>query len=120
VSVEESRTLASAGAAAHARQALAPETLCAYAADWAHFCSWCGETGCAPLPAEPAAVAAYGGDLAGLRDRALWLCGRREKQVFEVQSLENSPIRKVTSLLHFWVAETSLRQSCTHKDRALG
>ena len=41
---EQGRDLASAGAAAlaaaqaYAREALAPETLRAYAADWAHFC----------------------------------------------------------------------------------
>jgi integrase len=60
-----------ASAQAYAREALAPETLRAYAADWAHFCGWCGETGCAPLPAEPAAVAAYLASLAGLYSRSL-------------------------------------------------
>ncbi len=41
---EQGRDLASAGAAAlasaraYAREALAPETLRAYAADWVHFC----------------------------------------------------------------------------------
>lgn len=52
---------AEALAAAHAysRDALAPETLRAYATDWAHFTTWCHVAGCAPLPAEPAAVAAY-------------------------------------------------------------
>jgi integrase len=48
-----------AAAKAYARDALAPETRRAYAADWAHFTSWCREAGCDPLPAEPAAVAAY-------------------------------------------------------------
>src|ERR671926_480468 len=60
-----------AAAQAYARAALAPETLRAYAADWTHFCGWCGETGCAPLPAEPAAVAAYLASLAGLYSRSL-------------------------------------------------
>jgi integrase len=48
-----------AAAKAYARDALAPETLRAYASDWAHFTAWCQAAGCAPLPAEPAAVAAY-------------------------------------------------------------
>ena len=48
-----------AAARAYARDALAPETLRAYATDWAHFTAWCQAAGCAPLPAEPAAVAAY-------------------------------------------------------------
>lgn len=52
-------TEALAAARAYARDALAPETLRAYATDWAHFTSWCRAAGCAPLPAEPAAVAAY-------------------------------------------------------------
>src|SRR4051812_9501282 len=43
----------------YARDALAPETRRAYAADWAHFSAWCADAGCDPLPAEPAAVAAY-------------------------------------------------------------
>ena len=74
---EQGRGLASTGVAAlaaaqaYAREALAPETLRAYAADWAHFCGWCSETGCAPLPAEPAAVAAYLASLAGLYSRSL-------------------------------------------------
>ena len=74
---EQGRDLFSAGAAAlaaaqaYAREALAPETLRAYAADWAHFCGWCSETACAPLPAEPAAVAAYLASLAGLYSRSL-------------------------------------------------
>ncbi len=67
---EQGRGLAPVGAAAlaaaqaNAREALAPETLRAYAADWAHFC-------CAPLAAEPAAVAAYLASLAGLYSRSL-------------------------------------------------
>ena len=66
---EQDRGLAPVGAAAlaaaraYARGALAPETLRACAADWAHFC-------CAPLPAEPAAVAAYLASLAGLYSRS--------------------------------------------------
>ena len=52
-------TEALAAARAYARDALAPETLRAYATDWAHFTAWCHAAGCAPLPAEPAAVAAY-------------------------------------------------------------
>jgi integrase len=59
-----------AAARAYARDALAPETRRAYAADWAHFSSWCREAGCAPLPAEPAAVAAYLASLAGLYSRS--------------------------------------------------
>ena len=50
--------------------ALAPATLRAYAADWRHFCAWCAEAGCAPLPAPPTAVAAYLASLAGLYSRA--------------------------------------------------
>ncbi|WP_043343668.1 hypothetical protein [Belnapia moabensis] len=52
------RDLAVAGAAAlaaaqaYAREALAPETLRADAADWAHFCDWCSDADCEPLPAE--------------------------------------------------------------------
>ena len=42
----------------------------AYAADWRHFCGWCAEVGCAPLPAPPAAVAAYLASLAELDNRA--------------------------------------------------
>lgn len=52
-------TEALAAARAYARDALAPETRRAYASDWAHFIAWCQAAGCAPLPAEPAAVAAY-------------------------------------------------------------
>jgi hypothetical protein len=37
-------------AKAYARTALAPETLRAYAADWQHFCAWCGTHGCEALP----------------------------------------------------------------------
>jgi integrase len=57
-------------ARAYARVALAPETRRAYAADWAHFSDWCREAGCAPLPAEPAAVAAYLAAMAPLYSRS--------------------------------------------------
>ena len=57
-------------AEAYARVALAPETRRAYAADWAHFAEWCRAAGCAPLPAEPAAVAAYLAALAPLYSRS--------------------------------------------------
>ena len=46
-------------AKSYARQALAPETLRAYATDWDAFTAWCRQAGCTPLPAEPTAVAAY-------------------------------------------------------------
>ncbi|MCO6417954.1 site-specific integrase [Siccirubricoccus sp. KC 17139] len=59
-----------AAARAYAGDALAPETRRAYAADWAHFTAWCQQAGCAPLPAEPAAVAAYLAALAPLYSRA--------------------------------------------------
>ena len=59
-----------AAARAYAAEALAPATLRAYAADWRHFCGWCAEAGCAPLPAPPTAVAAYLASLAGLYSRA--------------------------------------------------
>ena len=59
-----------AAARAYAADALAPATLRAYAADWRHFCGWCAEAGCAPLPAPPTAVAAYLAALAGLYSRA--------------------------------------------------
>ncbi|WP_165982902.1 tyrosine-type recombinase/integrase [Dankookia rubra] len=48
-----------ARAAGYARQALAPATLAAYAADWADFEAWCREKGIAALPATPVTVAAY-------------------------------------------------------------
>ena len=54
--------VAAAGLAAaldYAGDALAPHTLRAYAADWQHFVSWCAAAACDPLPAAPAAVAAY-------------------------------------------------------------
>jgi integrase len=59
-----------AAAKAYARAALAPETQRAYAADWGHFCQWCRDHGCEPLPAEPAAVAAYLASLASQYSRA--------------------------------------------------
>ncbi len=46
-------------AKAYARQALAPETLRAYATDWTAFTVWCRAADCTPLPADPVAVAAY-------------------------------------------------------------
>ncbi|WP_370655744.1 site-specific integrase [Paracraurococcus lichenis] len=46
-------------AAGYARQALAPATLAAYAADWAGFEAWCAGRGVAALPATPVTVAAY-------------------------------------------------------------
>jgi len=48
-----------AAAKAYARQALAPETLRAYATDWAAFTAWCRAAGSTHLPADPVAVAAY-------------------------------------------------------------
>jgi len=48
-----------AAAKTYARQALAPETLRAYATDWRAFIAWCRAAGCEALPAAPAAVAAY-------------------------------------------------------------
>jgi hypothetical protein len=57
-------------ARAYARVALAPETRRACATDWAHFTSWCQDAGCAPLPAEPAAVAAYLAAMAPLYSRS--------------------------------------------------
>jgi integrase len=54
-----------ARAASYARQALAPATLAAYAADWADFSEWCQSRGVGSLPAAPATVAAY---LAALAD----------------------------------------------------
>ena len=36
-----------------------PETLRLYAADWRDFVTWCRKTGCAPLPANAATLAAY-------------------------------------------------------------
>ncbi len=59
-----------AAATAYARDALAPETRRAYAADWRHFCAWCQAAGCDPLPAPPAAVAAYLAALAGQYSRS--------------------------------------------------
>ena len=46
-------------AADYARQALAPATLKAYAADWAEFSAWCQQRGASALPADPTTVAAY-------------------------------------------------------------
>ncbi len=52
-------------AAGYVADAKAASTRRAYAADWSAFTAWCDERGVAPLPAEPAIVAAY---LAGLAD----------------------------------------------------
>ena len=41
------------------RDALAPETLRLYAADWARFCEFCAGAGARALPATPATVAAF-------------------------------------------------------------
>lgn len=46
-------------AANYARQALAPATLKAYAADWAEFSAWCQQRNATALPADPTTVAAY-------------------------------------------------------------
>lgn len=54
-----------ARAASYARQALAPATLAAYAADWADFSAWCRARSIAALPAAPATVAGYLAALAG-------------------------------------------------------
>ena len=54
----------------YARQAHAPETLRAYAADWADFSQWCRGGGWAALPAAPQAVAAYLASLAATHSRS--------------------------------------------------
>jgi hypothetical protein len=59
-----------AAARGYALTALAPETLRAYAADWAHFSTWCASAGCEPLPTPPTAVAAYLATMAGLYSRS--------------------------------------------------
>jgi hypothetical protein len=59
-----------AAARSYAREALAPETLRAYAADWQHFSAWCATAGCTPLPAPPVAVAAYLASLAAFNSRS--------------------------------------------------
>src|SRR5438874_2422304 len=41
------------------RDALAPETLRLYAADWGRFCEFCAGAGARALPATPATVAAF-------------------------------------------------------------
>jgi hypothetical protein len=43
----------------YARQALAPATLQAYAADWAEFAAWCQQRGASAVPADPTTVTAY-------------------------------------------------------------
>jgi integrase len=47
------------------RRPPAPETMRLYAGDWAAFVTWCRNVQRSPLPAEPAAIAAYLGTLAG-------------------------------------------------------
>jgi integrase len=47
------------------RRQSTPETMRLYAGDWAAFVTWCRNAQRSPLPAEPAAVAAYLGTLAG-------------------------------------------------------
>ena len=54
--------------------AKAPNTKRAYQGDWSRFEAWCSEHGVQPLPASPAAVAAY----------ATWL-GERGKKVSTIQ-----------------------------------
>lgn len=46
-------------AGAYAEASLAPATRKSYGHDFATFASWCAEHGCQPLPAAPAAVAAF-------------------------------------------------------------
>jgi site-specific recombinase XerD len=55
-------------AAAYAAEEKSAATRRAYRSDWRHFQSWCGGAKAAPLPAEPATVAAY---LAQLADSGL-------------------------------------------------
>ena len=57
-------------AADYARQALAPATLRAYAADWQDFTAWCRERGTTALPAAPTTVAGYCASLAVSHSRA--------------------------------------------------
>ena len=59
-----------AAAKAYAAQSLAPETRRAYAADWRDWAGWCRQAGAVPLPADPAAVAAYLASLAPHYSRA--------------------------------------------------
>lgn len=54
----------------YAGEALAPNTLRAYRADWADFTTWCQRGGVSALPAEPATVAAYLASLATTHSRA--------------------------------------------------
>ncbi len=54
----------------YAQDALAPATLRAYEADWAHYQAWCRDAGWAPLPAAPAGVAAYLASMAATHGRA--------------------------------------------------
>jgi site-specific recombinase XerD len=48
----------------YAEASRAESTVRAYRADWQHFTRWCEGTHAAPLPAEPATMAAYVADLA--------------------------------------------------------
>jgi integrase len=68
----------------YARQAHAPETLRAYAHDWAHFSAWCRAAGLTPVPASPQTVAAYLAALApqysrSALERRLAAIGHRHK-----------------------------------------
>lgn len=54
----------------YAGEALAPNTLRAYRADWADFEAWCQWGGVPSLPAEPATVAAYLASLATTHSRS--------------------------------------------------
>ena len=62
--------MALAAAIDFAGQALAPNTLRAYRADWQDFVAWCRDGGFSPLPAEPDAVAAYLASMAGTHTRS--------------------------------------------------
>ena len=57
-------------ASSYARQAHAPATLRAYAADWADFTAWCRSGNLTACPATPAAVAAYLASLASTHGRS--------------------------------------------------
>jgi integrase len=54
----------------YARQALAENTLTAYAKDWAHFARWCRMRGADTLPPSPALVGLYITDLAAPQGKA--------------------------------------------------
>ena len=57
-------------AKAYAKRALADETLRAYRTDFADFEAWCAASGVVPLPAPPAAVAAYLASMAATHSRS--------------------------------------------------